>query len=96
LRYLTRSAIRLDRRPLDKVLHSIVVGLKVLLARNEKRIPHPEGMERSLHPDTGPLRNGVQNSLDEVFALPLDKLLKHRHIEILELCRERIKDIPEA
>ncbi|MEW1761985.1 HEXXH motif-containing putative peptide modification protein [Streptomyces cyaneofuscatus] len=89
-RYLTRSAIRQDRRPLDKVLHSIVVGTEVLLARHEKRIPHPEGVELSLHPESGELLRGVLTSLDEVFALPLAELLQPRPIEILELCRERL------
>ncbi|WP_329066138.1 aKG-HExxH-type peptide beta-hydroxylase [Streptomyces sp. NBC_01429] len=95
-RYLTRSAIRQDRRPLDKVLHSIVVGTEVLLARHEKRIPHREGVELSLHPESGELLQGVLTSLDEVFALPLTELLRPRPIEILELCRERLAAIPAS
>lgn len=94
--YLTRSAIRRDRRPLDKVLHSIVVGTEVLLARHEKRIPHPAGVELSLHPESSELLRGVLNSLDEVFQLPLEELLQPRPIEILKLCRERLSEIPDA
>ncbi|MFM9368719.1 aKG-HExxH-type peptide beta-hydroxylase [Streptomyces sp. Da 82-17] len=92
-RYLTRSAIRKDRRPLDKVLHSIVVGMEVLLARQENRVPGYDTSELSLHPQSGELRDGVAASLDEVFELPLEKLLQPRPIEILELCRKRLTDI---
>ncbi|MFC7309269.1 HEXXH motif-containing putative peptide modification protein [Streptomyces monticola] len=95
-RYLTRSAIRQDRRPLDKVLHSIVVGTEVLLARHEKRIVHPEGVELSLHPASDELLAGVLTSLDDVFALPLGELLRPRPIEILELCRERLAAISDS
>jgi len=95
-RYLTRSAIRQDRRPLDKVLHSIVVGTEVLLARHEKRIVHPQGVELSLHPESDALLAGVLTSLDDVFALPLDELLRPRPIEILELCRERLAAISDS
>lgn len=93
-RYLTRSAIRKDRRPLDKVLHSIVVGTEVLLARQENRIPDTADSALSLHPESGELRDGVAASLDEVFDLPLEKLLQPRPIEILELARKRLAEIP--
>lgn len=92
--YLTRSAIRKDRRPLDKVLHSIVVGTEVLLARQENRIPGWADSALSLHPQSGELRDGVSASLDEVFDLPLEKLLQPRPIEILELSRKRLAEIP--
>lgn len=92
--YLTRSAIRKDRRPLDKVLHSIVVGTEVLLARQENRIPGCADSALSLHPQSGELRDGVSASLDEVFDLPLEKLLQPRPIEILELSRKRLAEIP--
>ncbi|MEV1026124.1 HEXXH motif-containing putative peptide modification protein [Streptomyces sp. NPDC050264] len=95
-RYLTRSAIRQDRRPLDKVLHSIVVGTEVLLARHEKRIVRPQGVDLNLHPASAELLAGVTTSLDDVFALPLDELLRPRPIEILELCRERLAVISES
>ncbi|NBE50761.1 aKG-HExxH-type peptide beta-hydroxylase [Streptomyces boluensis] len=91
--YLTRSAIRKDRRPLDKVLHSIVVGTEVLLARQDNRIPGYADTVLSLHPQSDELRDGVAASLDEVFELPLEKLLQPRPIEILELCRKRLAEI---
>jgi hypothetical protein len=94
--YLTRSAIRKDRRPLDKVLHSIVVGAEVLLARQEGRIPGSEHTPLSLHPGSQELRDGVAASLDEVFELPLEKLLQPRPIEILELTRKRLAEIPSS
>lgn len=88
--YLTHSAIRQDRRPLDKVLHSIVVGTEILLARLEKRIPHTDGEAYNLHPESGALLEGLHASLAEVFRLPLDELLQPRPIEILDLCRKRL------
>lgn len=57
------SAIRQTMRPLDKSLHSIIVGAEVLLAR-EQVLGHTE--EYGLHPGSTELRDGVSHSIDSV------------------------------
>ena len=57
------SAIRQTMRPLDKSLHSIIVGAEVLLAR-EQVLGHTE--EYGLHPGSTELRDGVSQSIESV------------------------------
>ncbi|MFG1796493.1 aKG-HExxH-type peptide beta-hydroxylase [Nocardia sp. NPDC049149] len=89
---LTPSAIRRDRRPLDKVLHSIVVATEILLAR--ERLGAFAVQDRALHPDTDTLRAGAVRSLSAVQALDLEQLLMPRPIEILETCGAQLNRIP--
>jgi hypothetical protein len=90
--YLTPSVIRQDMRPLDKVFHSIGVALEILAARGGHGVPDPVGGD-GLHPDTATLLANTRISLDAVFQLPLEKLVRPRPIEILELCRSRVGDV---
>lgn len=92
-RYLARSAIRQDRRPLDKVLHSIVVSMEIIIARLKGKLQVPSDGEYVLHPNNQVLLDGVRASLDDTFQLPLDELLRPRPIEILELCQARLASI---
>jgi hypothetical protein len=88
--FLTPSVIRQDLRPLDKVFHSIVVAMEVVFAR-ERLGTRPAG--DGLHPDTPTLLANTRTSLEAVFRLPLEELVRPRPIEILELCRARVADI---
>lgn len=87
---LVPSAVRQDRRPLDKVLHSIVVATEVLLSRTRVEIG-PEPLA-TLHPDSETLRSGALNSLRAARDLDLEQLLMPRPIEILDKCGVFLQD----
>ncbi|MFK4265932.1 aKG-HExxH-type peptide beta-hydroxylase [Streptomyces milbemycinicus] len=88
---LTPSAIRTDRRPLDKVFHSIVVATEILQARIRLgTVHHPED---SLHPDSETLRANTLTSIRAVQKLDMEKLLMPRPIEMIEKCRTHLEQI---
>jgi hypothetical protein len=89
---LIPSAIRQDRRPLDKVLHSIVVACELLLAREALGLdPERRG---GVHPDSDSLRAGTRRSVTAARALDLDRLLMPRPIEILDRCALHLDRVP--
>ena len=79
-----RSAILNKQRPLDKVVHSIVVSTEVLLARAHFLGEH----DVIIHPDSATMRQNSLHSIDEVLALPrLNKVVTPWTIALLERCR---------
>lgn len=89
---LAPSAIRQDRRTLDKVLHSIVVATEILLSRTREGTD-PELLTK-IHPDSETLRSGALKSLRAVRDQNLDGLLLPRPIEILEKCAVVLQENP--
>lgn len=89
---LAPSAIRQDRRTLDKVLHSIVVATEILLAR--RRDGADTELLTKIHPDSETLRAGALTSLTAVRNQNLEKLLLPRPIEILEKCGAVLQESP--
>ncbi|MEU5125091.1 HEXXH motif-containing putative peptide modification protein [Streptomyces mobaraensis] len=88
---LTPSAIRTDRRPLDKVFHSIVVATEILLARIRLGTSSHSG--DSLHPDSEILRENALTSIRAVQKLDTSRLLTSRPIEIMEKCRTHLQQM---
>jgi hypothetical protein len=89
---LVPSAIRQDRRPLDKVLHSIVVATEILLAR--ARLGTDPDLRGALHPDSDTLRAGALRSLHAAQGLNLEGLLMPRPMEILDKCGGLLGRVP--
>jgi hypothetical protein len=80
-----RSAILRRQRPLDKVVHSIVVACEVLLAR-QRFLPH--GPRTVIHPPSGDLARETLAAIASVDALPNRTMLMTPHLlDIIETCR---------
>lgn len=90
------SAIRGTKRPLDKVIHSIVVSAEVLLSR-ERFLDAEWDIGRTVHPETGKLAADTLSAINSVWSLPnLDELLTPRAIELTRASEEAIKEITSA
>jgi hypothetical protein len=80
------SAVYERQRPLDKVLHSLVVATEVLLHR-EKTLGHDAG--NSVHPGTPKLAMSALTTAEALLALQSRKqLLAPRGVWLVERCRE--------
>jgi hypothetical protein len=85
------SAILNKVRPLDKVVHSIVVATELILARQALNLPS-EG--RSVHPDNERLATEVLRAADTVHALPnRDDLVSARALGIIDRCAQTCRPI---
>jgi hypothetical protein len=85
-----RSAILLKSRPLDKVVHSIVVGTEILCARKKYNL---DG-ERNVHPKNNKLIIDILDSCNSVLsAKNLDKNLYPRAIKIVNDCVKVCEDL---
>lgn len=86
-----RSAILNTMRPLDKVLHSAVVSMEILILR-ERMLGHP--VRPRVHPPTDLMieqLNGAIDSIDEVLRKQgPDEILKPRAHEILDNIRNQL------
>ena len=83
------SAILKLNRPIDKVVHSIVVGTELLLARRNGALV---GRNVTVHPSTIELRKSVKNAIDSVYSLSnWSDLISERANEIVQRCREAIR-----
>lgn len=83
------SAIRRDRRPLDKALHSALVGAEVLLLR-ERVLGDPDAPV--LHPPTPELRRGILECVDSIESMPnATSILTPYALELLELTRREVE-----
>jgi hypothetical protein len=83
------SAIRQTVRPLDKSLHSVIVGAEVLLAREEV-LGHTE--EVGLHPGSAELRRGVAESIDSIREVAArSEVLTPHAVELLDLSDEVVR-----
>lgn len=86
-----RAAISGLRRPLDKVLHSLVVSTEVLLHR-EHVIGH-DG-ETRIHPPTPQLLDGVFATIDSLWTMPYrDDLLDDRGLDLIDRCFSAASDL---
>lgn len=82
------SAILQAERPIDRVLHSIVVATEVILLRTRNLINH---LECQIHPPTDPLVNSTQKSIERLLSHPnKDRILTSRALEIVEICQNSI------
>jgi hypothetical protein len=86
------SAIRGAPRPLDKTLHSIIVGVEVLLAR-EDALGHTE--HDGLHPGSRELREGVIQSIASIRDVAgRNDSLAPRGWELLDACDSSLSTLP--
>lgn len=82
-----QSAVLGRRRPVDKVLHSLIVATEIFLWRN-RRASHES--TRRLHPPTNKLVKLIQESVDSLKQLESKELLRPRARELYERCEEAI------
>lgn len=81
------SAIRGTMRPLDKVVHSIIVAAELASAR-ERLFQHDES-QVAVHPDTETILKDTIASCESVLQLRnLTELLSDRTIELVTACLE--------
>lgn len=86
------STIRATKRPMDKVLHSIVVGTEVLLAR-DAWLGH--GGPLSLHPPSTSLAESVLRSIRSVREVDQKQTnLTSRAVDLLDRCESRLSARP--
>lgn len=79
------SAILNLHRPLDKVMHSIVVATELILGRLRFL---PEGGERTVHPATEKLLADTRTAYDSITSLPgADLVLRPRARAIIDCCQ---------
>jgi hypothetical protein len=87
------SAVYQKRRPLDKVLHSIVVSTEVLLHR-EHVIGH--GSESTVHPSTEVLAPATLRSCASILELQGQRqLLAPRGVQLVETCASLLRPLAE-
>lgn len=85
-----QSAILNKKRPLDKVVHSVVVSTELLLARRR----YLGDGKVMVHPDTDTLRARTLRSIDEVLTMPnRDKVITPWTVELLERCQDAVKPV---
>jgi hypothetical protein len=81
------SAILKRSRPMDKVIHSIVVASELLLGR---RTFLPDGQIATVHPSDPQLIHDTQVSLESVYSMPdMDNVVMPRVREILDRCIDK-------
>ncbi len=82
------SAILQAERPIDRVLHSIVVATEVLLFRFRNLVDHSV---HQVHPSTEQLIESTQKSIDRLLSHPnIDNILTQRSFEIIGICHNNI------
>ncbi len=87
--YWAQSAILSRPRPMDKVVHSIVVSTEVLQARKNYI---GEIHQRRVHPDTPRLRAQTHAAIDSVLHHPrVEEVCLPRAIELVHGCRELLE-----
>lgn len=81
------SAIRHTMRPLDKVVHSIVVAAELIRARDTSLLGHG-GAASNVHPSDDAISSNTVAACDSVLALTnLDELMSPRAIELVNRSR---------
>ncbi|MEU9418386.1 HEXXH motif-containing putative peptide modification protein [Streptomyces sp. NPDC048272] len=89
------SAIRGTHRPLDKVIHSIVVATELVTAR-ERYLGHG-GSELEVHPESHKILEDTLASCASVLALEnLEKLVSDRAIDFVKSCASRCESLQAA
>lgn len=85
------SAILKKVRPLDKVVHSVIVCTEILLGRTRFL---PDLGEPKLHPDTATMIHNIIQSSQEVLNMPnIDNLVTMRIRNILKDCMSATKEL---
>lgn len=79
------SAVLAVPRPIDKVLHSLVVSTEVILAR-EEWLGHPESPR--LHPPSEPMLASTKATIESLESTSATLMPRARHL--IEMCRERL------
>ena len=82
------SAILQANRPIDRVLHSIVVATEVLLLRSRNLVDHSTSQ---VHPASDQLIASTQASIDGLLSHPnKDIILNDRSLKIITMCQNVI------
>lgn len=82
------SAILKKKRPIDKVVHSVIVAAEIILLR-QGEFGEPENPKA--HPPTNSLRAALRVSLDSLHELQLRKhVLADRAVYLLDLVEEKV------
>lgn len=90
-RSFAMSAILETQRPLDKVLHSLVVATDVLLAR-ERWLGHPANPK--LHPPSPVMRAACLKTVDSILLNEASiGQLSARGVELVNLCRTKLDTV---
>lgn len=82
------SAVLNKPRPVDKVLHSLVVATEVLSFRN---LRNANANQRRLHPPTDILKSQALNSIESLRKLYNKDLFAPRAVELIDICEQRLK-----
>ena len=90
---LARSSLRRDRRPLDKVLHSLFVALEVVKLREHFPLLNDQS---SIHPDTGEIMAGMYDTVEDLLLLDLPALLYPRAEELARIAIAEVRAISAA
>lgn len=82
------SSILKRKRPMDKVIHSIVVSTEILLAR-KNYLPNKDSL--NVHPESAILRAATLDAIESVFSHPrLNQICRQRAVELVGACRDKI------
>lgn len=82
------SAILQAERPIDRVLHSIVVATEVLMLRSKNHINHSKC---HIHPSTASLVESTLTSIDKLLLHKnRDRILTPRALEIVHTCQNNL------
>jgi hypothetical protein len=86
-----RSSILKRKRPMDKVVHSIVVSTEILHAR-AAYLPNAEPL--SAHPDSASMKESTLAAIDSVLTHPnRDAICQPRAIELVEKSRQHVLNL---
>ncbi|BAP15630.1 hypothetical protein AS19_27790 [Alcanivorax sp. NBRC 101098] len=85
------SAILNLSRPLDKVVHSIVVATEIVLAREHIL---SSSQERKIHPSTEKMKEDIYKSIESIEALKnIESILKPRAFDLLDHCLQSLDGV---
>ncbi|KYG66483.1 hypothetical protein AZI86_05400 [Bdellovibrio bacteriovorus] len=88
--FWAQSSILKRQRPMDKVIHSIIVSMELLYTRKEF-LPTEPG-QKLLHPSSQELVKNISASIQSVLEHPrLHEVCKPRAIELVQLAKEQLK-----
>lgn len=91
-RTFTQSTILARKRPLDKVIHSLVVGVEILLFRLKNKLPEDGG---KVHPSNEKILQNIEITISELKDLLTAKrdVVLPRFELILEKCDNTVKSM---
>ncbi|RYF48001.1 MAG: hypothetical protein EOO38_11045 [Cytophagaceae bacterium] len=87
-KFWATSSILKRERPMDKVVHSILVSFEILSARKEYFGPAAGPL---IHPSDEALRENLKISIDSVLEHPLlSQVCKQRTIDLVKMVKEKL------